>query len=103
VILGGWPAYMVKQIGTLLAHLDDQVPHSVDITNATALPLWTVQKYRENGVRYGIWAAADACESVRWAYIPCPRILNRQDAIAFLRLHWAPDARRFLAALEDQT
>ncbi len=99
------PERDLKRIAKLLIHLSNPegVPPSVDLSQATLVPLWMVQRYREASASYGIWAASDAVPDIPWAYIPCPRKLSRADTVAFLREHWAPDARRTLERHEDET
>ena len=88
-----------QRIGRLLAHLSaESVPPSVDLTEATALPGWLVQRDRSDGwARYSVWTPEDRPASVPWAHPPCSREGDRSWLLDLLRELWLPAAREFLA------
>ena len=84
-------------------HLEgSDVPDGVDLTEASVLPGWWIQKDRSRkglGAVYGVTTPEDRHPEVTWAYTPVHRFGDRPWLIKLLREHWLDEARRYLGEM----
>lgn len=86
---------MAKLSRELQSHTPSE---KIQLTYASHLPGWHVQKDKRAPATYSLWPASCRDPEMPWTVPPCPhRKVSREQAIEVLRGEWTEDFETWLA------